>query len=301
MDLLKLHYFVQVVEAGGFSRAAAQIGLAQPSLSRHLAQLESDLGQRLLQRTGRGVAPTEAGLALLAHAKALLEQAEVARNELRSMQISPRGRVLVGLPPRLAPLLAAPLVEGFRERFPRALITIAEGMSHSLQEGLIAGRLDVAVLFDPHHSARLDLELLLREPLLLIGPPQAPELPAKLALRELSGYPLVLPSAPNAIRNLVEAKVRPLGIELKVVAEVGAVQTALALVARGLGYSVLPQSSLRIADGQHVGLRSARISHPEIRNRLVLAVPHARPATRLVRETIELMRGIDLRQLLASG
>jgi LysR family nitrogen assimilation transcriptional regulator len=301
VDLLKLHYFVQVVEAGSFSRAAAQIGLAQPSLSRHLAQLESDLGQRLLQRTGRGVAPTEAGLALLAHAKTLLEQAEVARNELRSMQLSPRGRVLVGLPPRLAPLLAVPLVEGFRERFPRALITIAEGMSHSLQEGLTAGRLDVAVLFDPHHSARLDLELLLREPLLLIGPQQAPELPAKLALRELSDYPLVLPSVPNAIRNLVEAKVRPLGIELKVVAEVGAVQTALALVARGLGYSVLPQSSLRAGGGQHVGLRSARITHPEIRNRLVLAVPHARPATRLVRETIELIRGIDLRQLLAGG
>lgn len=297
MDLLRLQYFVQVVEAGTFSRAAARLGLAQPSLSRHLAQLEADLGQRLLLRTGRGVAPTEAGLALLPHAKALLEQAEIARDELRSMQVSPRGRVVVGLPPRIAPLLAVPLVEGFGARFPRALITIAEGMSHALQEGLIAGRLDVAVLFDPQHSARLELELLLREPLLLVGPAHAEALPAQLALKDLSDYPLVLPSAPNAIRNLVEAKVRPLGIELRVVAEVGAVQTALALVARGIGYSVLPRSSVRAAAGEPP-LRSARITHPEIRNRLVLAVAHARPATRLVRETIELIRGIDMHALL---
>src|SRR5688500_18807169 len=102
MDLRQLHYFVSIVDAGSFSRAAAALNLAQPSLSRQVALLETDLGQRLLTRTGRGVAPTEAGEALLVHARAMLDIAQRARDELRELHASPGGRVVVGLPPRVA-------------------------------------------------------------------------------------------------------------------------------------------------------------------------------------------------------
>ena len=73
MELRQLQYFVTVVDAGSFSRGAAVLHLAQPSLSRQIALLEDDLGQRLLVRTGRGVTPTEAGDALLVHARAMLD------------------------------------------------------------------------------------------------------------------------------------------------------------------------------------------------------------------------------------
>ena len=150
MDLTHLAHFVRVVEAGGFTHAAAQLHLTQSTLSRQIGLLEAELGQRLLTRTGRGVVATEAGLAFLVHSRTLLELAERAREDLRDLNASPRGRVVIGLPPRVAHVFAAPLVQRFRERFPDAVITVAEALSLHLREWLISGRIDLALLFDPH-------------------------------------------------------------------------------------------------------------------------------------------------------
>lgn len=294
MDLGKLRSFVAVVDTGSFSRAAAMLNLAQPSLSRQIAALEADLGQRLLERTGRGAAPTEAGTLLADHARALLERADRARTELRELQASPGGRVTVGLPPRVALGLSVPLVHAFRERFPRAVITVLEGLSMALRESLIAGRLDLALLFDPPPAPQIRCEPLLREPLLLVAPPGS-RLPPRVPLATLPQYPLVLPSAPNAIRALLDRALAPRGIVLHVAAEVGAVGTALALVARGEGCSVLPESALAAHPGG-IKLPQAPLGPPAIRNQLVLAMPVARPATRLVRETAQLLRTLDFRR-----
>lgn len=86
VDPTQLAHFVRVVDAWGFTRAAAQLDLTQSTLSRQIGLLEADLGQRLLDRTGRGAVPTDAGLALLRHAKALLELADRARPQTRLMR-----------------------------------------------------------------------------------------------------------------------------------------------------------------------------------------------------------------------
>jgi len=293
MDLPKLRTFVAVVDAGSFSRAAAMLNLSQPSLSRQLSLLEGDLGQRLLVRTGRGVAPTEAGEVLLGHARLMLDEAERARVALRDLQANPGGRVTVGLPPRVALGLSVPLVHRFRERFPRAVITVLEGLSMSLRESLVAGRLDLAVLFDPPPAPQLRFEPLLRERLVLVAPPGT-TLGPRIALSTLPNWTLVLPSAPNAIRALLDRAVAPRGIVLNVAAEVGAVSTALALVARGEGCTVVPESALAVhAEG--AALPRAPIGPPAIRNLMVLAMPVARPAGRLVRETAQMLRDLDFR------
>lgn len=294
MDLQKLRYLVAVADTGSFSRAAAMLNLAQPSLSRQLAVLEAELGQRLLERTGRGARPTAAGELLLGHARAMLDIAQRAREDLRDLQASPGGRVVVGLPPRVALGLSVPLVHRFRERFPRAVITVLEGLSMALRESLIAGRLDLALLFDPPPSAQLRCEPLMREKLLLVAP-RGSRLPARVALAALPQYPLVLPSAPNAIRAVLDRALTPRGIQLVVVAEVGAVGTALHLVARGAGCTVLPESALAAEPGSDT-LVHAPIGPPAIRNQLVLAVPVARPASRLTRETAQMLRELDFRR-----
>jgi LysR family nitrogen assimilation transcriptional regulator len=293
MDLRQLEYFVNVADAGSFSRAAVVLNLAQPSLSRQIALLETELGQRLLVRTGRGTVTTEAGDALLVHARAMLESARRARDELREMHASPAGRVVVGLPPRVALGLSAPLVQRFREQFPRAVITVLEGLSVSLRESLIAGRLDLALLFDPAASPQLEYQPLMRERLLLVAPPGS-RLPARVGLAALAGYPMVLPSAPNAIRSLVDAVLRPRRVELQVLAEVGAVRTVLELVAQGVGCTILPQSAIPPATAPGA-LARAPIGPPSIWNALVLATPVARPATRLTRGTAQLLRELDFR------
>ena len=291
MDLRQLEYFVAVADAGSFSRAATLLHLAQPSLSRQVALLENDLGQRLLVRTGRGVAPTDAGAALLVHARRMLDLARQARDEVAELGGSPSGRIVVGLPPRVALGLSVPLVQRFRERFPRAVITVLEGLSVSLRESLVAGRLDLALLFDPPATPPLQYTTLMRERLLLVAPPGA-TLPSRVGLTALARYPMVLPSAPNAIRSLVDGALRQRGVALDVIAEVGAVQTVLRLVAQGVGHTLLPESAVTGPDG---ALPAAPVGPPAIWNTLVLATPVARPATRLSRETAALLRELDFR------
>ncbi|MDM0037489.1 LysR substrate-binding domain-containing protein [Variovorax sp. J22G21] len=293
MELRQLLYFVTVVDAGSFSRGAVVLDLAQPSLSRQIALLEKDLGQRLLVRTGRGVTTTEAGEALLVHARAMLDISRRAQDELREMDESPGGRIVVGLPPRVALGLSAPLIQRFREKFPRAVITVLEGLSVALRESLIAGRLDLALLFDPAATPQLAFQPLMRERLLLVAPPKS-KLPARVGLSALANYPMVLPSAPNAIRHLLDSVLGPRHIELQVLAEVGAVRTALALVATGVGCTILPESALGASADD--ALPRSPIGPPAIWNALVLATPVARPATRLTRGTAQLLQELDFRR-----
>ena len=294
MELRQLESLVAIADGGSFSRAAITLNLAQPSLSRQMALLEAELGQRLLVRTGRGVALTAAGEVFIVHARVMLDTARQGRDAMHDLGQEPAGRVTVGMPPRVALGLSVPLVRSFRERFPRAVITVLEGLSLSLRESLVAGRLDLALMFDPQPSPQLAYETLMREQLLLVAPPKS-RLPPRVALASLSSYPLVLPSAPNAIRGLLDEILGPRGVTLNVLAEVGAVQTVLALVAEGVGCTVLPESALAARPGAE-RLPHAPLGPPAIRNTLVLATPLARPGTRLTRETAQLLRTLDFRQ-----
>lgn len=292
MDLKQLEYFIAVVEKGSFSKAAIYLSLAQPSISRKIALLEDELGQRLLERTGRGVRPTEAGQALLSHAKLMIDTAATATFQIKEMSTAVSGKVIVGLPHRVAEGLCVPLVQEFRKRMPHAMISVVEGLSVSLRDGLINGRIDLAVLFDPPPTPLLSYEKLMREKLILIAPDHYP-LKSQISLAELANFPMILPGQSNPIRNLVDAVLLPQNICLNIIAEVGAVYTALKLVESGIGCSILPESALKHKHTSN--LRFAQIGPPVMRNLLVLATPKSRPTNRLHQETAKLLRELDFR------
>jgi LysR family nitrogen assimilation transcriptional regulator len=293
MDLRQLESFATVADSGSVSRAATALHLSQPSISRQLSLLEADLGQRLFERHGRGVRLTPAGQALLVHARTLLEGARQARRQLMDMNEEPSGRVVVGLPHRVATGLCVPLVERFRRELPNAMISISEGLSLSLREDLLQGRIDLALLFDPAPTPLIVSEPLMRERLILVAPEGTP-LKSRVSLAELAQVPMILPSAPNPIRSLVDAVLLPRRIGLQIVAEVGAVHSAIALVEHGVGCSILPQSALLMAQ-QSERLPTALIGPPALWNRLVLAMPAARPLSRLQQATAALLRQMDFR------
>jgi LysR family nitrogen assimilation transcriptional regulator len=300
MDLKRVEYFVCVAERRSFSRAAEILGISQPSLSRQVRMLELELGEHLLYRNGRGVEPTEAGSHFLDHARGLLALAERAREDLQDLRQTPAGKVTVGLPPRIARVLTSPLIQRFRHAFPAAAIAVAEGLSAQMREWLLAGRVEMALLYDPPPSPQLSFESLLREDLVLVAAAHGKiALPHALNVAELGSYSLILPRFPNAIRTLVESVCRRHGVRLNVVAEVDAVHTIADLAAQGHACAILPRSAVSEPQSR-VSLAIAEIRAPVICNDLVLATARSRPQTRLGMATAALIASLDLADLLGA-
>lgn len=291
MDLKQLEYFARVVEEGSFSRAAAALNLSQPSVSRQISLLEEELGQKLLERTGRGVVPTSAGTTLLGHARSMLNSAAQALFELKELRDEPTGTIIVGIPNRLAVVLAVPLILNFRKALPYAKISVVEGLSPYLRDNLIDGSLDVALLFAPRPTPLLSYERLHQDTLVMVAPAHVP-LPASLPYRALENYELVLPSTSKPIRTLVDEALAEHGGKLNIVAEVGAVQTALRVVESGMACSIIPRSALTLK-APDSGIRVAELTDPTVSNDLYLALPRSRPISRLTLETCRIVRGLS--------
>jgi LysR family nitrogen assimilation transcriptional regulator len=179
-------------------------------------------------------------------------------------------------------------VQGLLQAFPDVTISIEENLSISLSEWLIAGRVDMALLFDPARSPQITTETLLREPLVLVSQ-QA--LPARVRMAELSQRNLIMARGPNALRKLLESYTVPRGVPLRMLAEVDSVHTVLSLVARGMGDSVLPLSAIQ-STASPIALSTAQIISPVMRNRLVLAIPRAHPSTRVTRFAEQLIKRV---------
>lgn len=299
MDLRQLQYFIAVADTGGFSRAARLLGIAQPALSRQVRSLEVELRQNLLLRNGRGAAPTEAGKRLLAHARGIVQQVERARLEVEEVKGAPVGHVTIGLPPTLARLAAAPLVLAFRQRFPRATVSIVEGLSSTIVEWVVVGRSDVGLVYNPAPSPALDFEPVLDEDLCLIGPRRRKDAARSVRLRDLPAYPLIIPSRPHAIRTLVESRLAAVGLRANVALEVDAVSAILELVAEGLGYAVL---SPRAMHGESAArkLRAQPIVQPALTSTLHIAVSAQRPTTPLQAACVLLIAALIPRAFAAA-
>jgi len=293
MDLKQLEYFVRVAELGSFTRAANALDIAQPALSRQVRLLEVELQKNLLTRNGRGAVPTEAGKLLLAHGRGILHQVERAREELGRVRGALAGRVAVGLPTSLARVLTVPLTRAFRQQMPEATISISEGLSVALQESLVNGRLDIAVLYNAQPSLEIDINPLPEEELLLVQarPPGLLEDPAPgpISLQEVAQLPLVIPSRPNAIRMNVESEMANIGCRMKIALEIDGVSAILDLVADGAGCAVLSRNA--VANSVRPSAFSVRTIHaPVLRTKVSLATSSLRPTTLTQQATLTLIR-----------
>ncbi len=303
MDLKQIESFVRVAELGSFTRAAGALGMPQPLLSRHVRQLEVELRQTFLLRNGRGVTLTEAGQVLLEHGRGILHQVALAKEELGAVRGALAGRVSIGLPPSLSKLMAVPLTREFRRRLPDAQLTLTEGFSVIMQEGLRSGRLDMAVLYNTPPSPDIERELLHREALVLIASQASiartklPPLKAKLPLSALASLPLIVPSRPNAFRLLLEAELTRLSLTPQIVLEVDGLNAILDLVREGLGFAVLPPYTLNNLPAPHPFSTHA-LQQPKLMSELMLVTSARRPSTATHKE-VQAMVAQVVRETLA--
>ena len=293
MDLKQIEYFVRVAELGSFTRASVVLNIAQPALSRQVRLLEVELRQNLLVRNGRGATPTEAGKVLLEHGRGILHQVERAREELGRVRGALAGRVAIGLPNSVARVMTVPLTRAFRQVLPEARLSISEGLSGAILEGLNSGHLDIVVLYNGQPSRDIDVEHLLDEDLVLVRarPPGLSEdpPPGPVALSEVAALPLVIPSRPNAIRMHVESEMAQIGCRPEIALEIDGVSAILDLVADGAGSAVLSHNAL-LNSPRPSAYTAQAIGTPPLRIALSLATSLQRPSTQVQKAALDLVR-----------
>ncbi len=170
-------------------------------VSRNIAQLESQCGERLFHRTGRGVLLTEFGEQLLPCVSSLIADAEGLADDIRTRRGKPVGEVVVGMLPSAVRRFAGTLFAAVQAQMPGVRLHLIEGASAQLEEQLQDGRLDMALVLRENEASIGEAYLLARLALHLIGPASDPLLAERdIALKRLSGLPLVVPGRPHLLR-----------------------------------------------------------------------------------------------------
>jgi len=260
MDVRVLEYFLRVVELGSINRAAQELGLSQPSLSRWLSLLEHDIGSPLLIRARKGVHPTDAGQQLAERAQPILRQLDLLHDEVGSAAVS---QVALAMPYSIRNLVTAPFVEGLADEATHINLRLHEGMSHAIRTLIEDGLVDVAVMAATEPAPEsYDSTPLLTENLLLVGHADSglrPEHPVSGAY--LAELDLILPGRPNVIRAQVEAVIADAGGTYRSRFDTDSIALCLELTHRKLGYTVMPASALEGPDR-----RTSRLTAVPIRD-----------------------------------
>ena len=239
MNLTQLRYFVAIARNRSLSRAASELHVSQPALTRQIKLLERELDCALLQRHARGVALTDSGRILAERAERQLRDFEQLRSDISDASFAPTGRLRIGCPPSLGPHLLLHPLTVFMQNHPKVVVEVQENVSDQLLRAVLHDSLDVAIVSTtvPETSPHFVTEPLFREPVWLFGPRQRADGFARLKLEDV---PLILTQSNNAARDVVEQDAKNSGRKLNVVAETDSPRLMLEMIKAGLGYTIAP-------------------------------------------------------------
>ncbi len=268
MELRQLAYFVTVVEEASFTRAAAKMRVAQPGVSAQIRRLERELGQELLDRSGRSVQLTEVGAAVLPYARAALSAVDGARLAVDELTGLVRGHVAIGTVTSHSVDLAALLAE-FHADHPGVEITLTEDNSDQLINALRDGRLDAAIIaFGAAPPPDVKIHIVTDEPI-VAATCHNDDLAKRSTIPLIALRDRVLISLPpgTGIRSLLDDACAAAGFSPHIAFEASTPMVLAELAARGLGVAIVPASIAKARGDLHPLV----ITRPELRGRLAFA------------------------------
>jgi LysR family nitrogen assimilation transcriptional regulator len=291
VELKQLRLFLCVAATGSFSRAAISLSTTQPVVTRNILALEKSLGTQLFYRNGRGAVLTEPGKLLHTTATDIVRKISMVEGDLEAYRQQPSMNLSIGVPPSVGTMLTVPLVAKLRTEFPHVALKVVEAFSGHVLEWLATGRLDIAVLYgDPKHASVL-AEPLIEDELFLLGPAGDPLGLGKgpVDCARLSELPMILPSRPHGLRTLIDAAMVRQRLAARVDLELEAMTSAISLVERGFGYTVLPYASIHQLE-ESKRIKVWRLKNPSLRRTLTLATSTQCPTTDATRALLKLVR-----------
>lgn len=303
MDEGQLRAFLTIGELHSITKAADELGLAQPSLSQQLLRLEDELGTKLFDRTSRGVSMTAAGQVFRTHAEAILLSTRLAREEVRRSATGLIGEVSIGMPISLGELIAPDIVRAVQQELPGVKLRLRLAFASDLTRWIEKGTLNAGLIYYSDDLSYLQAVHIADEMLFIIGPPDAfgsvddrgiaLEPVHAESLRHLD---LLLPPMSKGLKRRINQQPHGEAIRLSVRSEIDSLPILKALLLDGAGYSLLPHLAVReeLRSGQ---LSAARISDMDVNLPFALVRAGSRPPAALQAvETIVLKKLEELRQ-----
>ena len=247
MEWNELRAFVAVAETGSFSRAAEQLHLTQPAISKRIQSLEAGIGVTLFDRVGKRVYLTEAGSRLQPRAHALLSDLADTEVMLRNLDSTIDGRLAMATSHHVGLHRLAPVLKAFSQRYTGVELDIDFVDSEAAHELVRSGGTELAVVtLSPQPDAKLNSERLWRDPLAFIGAgDHALAGEQRIPLERLSRYPAILPGLGTYTGRIVAERFAREGLILRTAMATNYLETIGMLVGIGLGWSVLPATMIQ--------------------------------------------------------
>jgi LysR family transcriptional regulator, hydrogen peroxide-inducible genes activator len=270
MEMNQLRYVVALARAGNFSRAAEQCRVSQPSLSQQIQKLEDELGERLFDRMKRQTKLTSYGEAFLRRAVRILEEAEMAVREASDAKSLLSGTLTIGVLPTIAPYLLPETISVFARKYPGMEIVVQEDTTAQLLKHLMTYAIDFAFASHPIQDSAFEIKELFAEELLLALPPGHPLTRKRtVPTAALKGERLIVMREGHCLGDQVLGFCEQRDMKPTVSFRSAQLETIHALVAAGLGLSLIPAMAARIKRPNALEYRSIQSPRPE---RKILAV-----------------------------
>lgn len=284
MELRHLTYFVAVAERLNFSRAAEALHVAQPAISQQIRALEQELGISLFDRISKRVTLTEAGRALLPHARQILSAVEAARSEIRERGTLKRGTVSLGAPPTVSAHFLPTKITSFEQKHPGLDVMLREAGTETLVALVEQGQLDMAIVSTDVLPPSIESTPFLEETYVLaVGAKHRLCKRKTVNITELAEESFIMFPQGYKLREVTQIACRTAGFEPKVALDGGGMQSALQFVAAGLGVALVPE--LALTDTNNIC--ALRIADQNLQRTLGLVWRkggHLSPAARALRD-----------------
>jgi len=269
MELRHLRYFLEITKDMNMTKAADRLHMSQPPLSRQIQQLEEELTIKLFLRSGKHLELTEAGRFFIGKAQQIISSADEAQAAMKRLKISGHQWLNIGFVPSTIYGFLPELLRHYRKSNPQVEVSLSEFMSLDQLSALKSGKIDVGfgrLLFE---DATIKHEVILNEPLMAVLPKAHP-LARKnaLELNALAAESLIIyPQRPRPnYSDQIMALFYREGLQPKIGQEAQELQTALGLVASGLGISIVPDSvrKMRSQDVIYRPLADKKLTSPVV-------------------------------------
>jgi DNA-binding transcriptional LysR family regulator len=293
MDTKQLAAFCVVVERGSFSQAAERLGVTQPAVSLQIRSLEKRLGQQLLDRSGRRVEPTEAGLRLYRGAQRLLAVEEQVLAEVAAEpEGAVSGRLEIGSSSGPGGTILPLLLCEFQAAFPEVTVALSVFDTQTVVDLVARRELELGVVGAARRHRGVVFEPFLRDEVILACPPDHPFAGRTISLEELRTAPLVVMQEGAGVRQVIEDELRRSGVRLRELAprlELGLQESVRSAVQAGYGVTFISRSAVE-ADLAAGRLAAAKVEGLEAVREISLVRATGRVTTRAAQAFLDFAR-----------